>query len=617
MESNHHELQSLNVISNSNSGNNNISTKCYVAILDGWCKSPYKDAPAQAEKILQRMKSHNLHSTKHYNNVLNRYANDCKSNSGSEAERLLLEMIDLYKQSNDITVAPNKSSFNTVIKAYAFSKSRHGSSNAKRILNMMENPSQYGLESISHLIEPDRVSCTSIMMAWANGNDYGACDVDAGIKAERMLKQMERRYQLKGYDADIKPDTATMNAVVKVWGKCGHPKAAVKSEELLNNMLKQYEEEGNVDVKPDEITFNSVIHNVATSSDVDSPQRAKNILEKMQYCHERGIIDAKPGIISYNSLLNSFAKSTAPGSAQRAQDLLDNLEKSFDEGNHGFCIEPDVYSYNTVISAWSNSNEEDSAQRAVALLDRMTDRVKKGKSKVRPDQRTYNSVLHAWSTSTDRNAPIKALGLLELMFRLYNNGDENAKPDEVSFSTVINAFSKSTFSWKARECRTLLRRMQTLYDEGQENMKPNVFVYSAVLNACAYTFGRDEEREAALNIGIETWEELKSSENTLPNHVAYGSFIRICRRLMAEDDSRRNHFITSAFKQCCADGQVGIYVLKQIRADYKLFTVLLQPYIVDGDVGINDIPAEWTRNVRERRRTYQARVNRSMSGQRL
>lgn len=524
---------------------------------------------------------------------------------------MLHEMIEMYKSSSNVDVAPNKSSFNTVIKAYAFSKSKNGSRNAKRILNMMENPSQYGLEGIASTIEPDRVSCTSIMMAWANGNEVGACDVDAGEKAEQMLKRMERRYERKG-DVDIKPDTATMNAVIKVWGKCGHPKAAEKSEELLNSMLKRYEE-GNLDVKPDEITFNSVIHNVATCSDVDSPLRARDILEKMRYCHERGIIDAKPDIVSYNSLLNSFAKSNRPGSAEQAEEILNNLEQSFDSG--AWDIEPDVYSYNTVISAWSNSNEEDSAQRAVALLDRMTDRAKKNKSNVKPDQTTYNSVLHAWSTSTDRNAPIKALGLLELMFRLYSSGNENAKPDEVSFSTVINAFSKSTFSWKARECRTLLRRMQTLYDEGQDNMKPNVFVYSAVLNACAYTFGRDEEREAALNIGIETWEELKQS-GTHPNHVAYGSFIRICRRLMTEDDSRRNHFITRAFQQCCADGQVGIYVLKQIRADYKLFKVLLQPYIVDGDVDINNVPAEWTRNVRERRRTYKARINRSMSSQR-
>jgi hypothetical protein len=369
-------------------------------------------------------------------------------------------------------------------------------------------------------------------------------------------------------------------------GKCGHIQSAQKSEDLLNNMLKQYEEGRNTDARPDDVTFNSVIHNIATSTDVDSPQRAQNILEKMQYCHEHGLIEFKPDIVTYNSVLNSFAKSNRPGSAQQAQQILDNLERSFDSGVWN--IEPDVYSYNTVISAWSNSNEEEGAQRATALLNRMSDRAKMKKSNVQPDTQTYNSVLHSWAQSPDRNAPIKALGLLELMFRLYDNGNEAAKPDVLSFSTVINAFSKSTFSSKARECQSLLRRMQSLYEEGQENMKPNIFVYSAVLNACAYTFGRYDEKEEALNIGIETFEEMKRSD-VRPNHVAYGSFLRICRRLMSEDDSRRTHFITQAFKQCCADGQVGEYVLKQIRADSRLYLSLLQAYLVDGEVEHNDV----------------------------
>ena len=250
-----------------------------------------------------------------------------------------------------------------------------------------------------------------------------------------------------------------------------------------------------------------------------------------------------------------------------------------------------VYRYNTVISAWSNSDDEDSVQRAVALLDRMLARAEIKKSNPKPDTRTYNTVLHAWSRSNDRNAPIKALGLLELMFRYYENGNEDARPDIVSFSTVINAFSKSNFTRKAQECRNLLRRMQKIYDDGQVSMKPNVFVYSAVLNACAYTFGRGEEKEEALNIGLETWKEMKNS-GIRPNHVAYGSFLRTCRRLM-EDDSRRTNTISCAFDQCCVDGQLGIYMFKQIRADPKLYVSLLHDYLVDGEVEFNDVRSYW------------------------
>ena len=61
------------------------------------------------------------------------------------------------------------------------------------------------------------------------------------------------------------------------------------------------------------------------------------------------------------------------------------------------------------------------------------------------------------------------------------------------------------------------------------------------------------------------------------------------------------HFITRAFKQCCADGQLGEYALKQIRAVPKLYESLLQAYIGDdGEVSYEDLPSSWTCNVKER-----------------
>ena len=133
-------------------------------------------------------------------------------------------------------------------------------------------------------------------------------------------------------------------------------------------------------------------------------------------------------------------------------------------------------------------------------------------------------------------------------------------------------------------------------------MQPNVYVYAAVLNACAYAFGSNEEKEEALNVGIETYEELQSSD-IQANHVVYGSFIRLCRKLMPTDDARRNHFITRAFRQCCADGMVGEYVLKQLRAVPDVYMTLLQSYNVDGEVSIEELslPKKWYRNVRDRR----------------
>ena len=393
-------------------------------------------------------------------------------------------------------------------------------------------------------------------------------------------------------------------------GKCRHPNAGERSVTILNEMLQRYEEvDGNTDVVPDGVTFNTVIHNIANSNSADSPERAIQLLEQMESLYETGLRTAKPDIISYNSVLNAFAQRGGAKSAQHAEDMLDNLEKSYDAELSS--IRPDVYSYNIVINAWGNCGD---ANKAVALLDRMTTRTNKGKATLKPDITTYNSILNAWSRSTDKNAPVKALGLLEIMLRLHEGGDMNSNPDVLSFTTVINAFSKSKFPRKARQTRDLLRRMKHLYDNGQQKkMKPNVYVYTAVLNACAYTFGRAEEKEEALKVGIETYEELQQSSDIETNHVAYGSFIRVCRRLMP-DDSRRNHFITRAFRQCCSDGQLGEYVLRQLRAVPPLYTSLLQSYIKNengnsnvGEVVYEDLPTSWTCNVKERTNSHQGK----------
>ena len=75
---------------------------------------------------------------------------------------------------------------------------------------MMEDASSSGLGAIAKDIEPDKVSCTSILTAWANSGERGA-----GEKAEQLLQRMEEMYS-RG-NRGIKPDTVTYNAVIKVW----------------------------------------------------------------------------------------------------------------------------------------------------------------------------------------------------------------------------------------------------------------------------------------------------------------------------------------------------------------------------------------------------------------
>ena len=235
--------------------------RCYAIVLDGHCKSKLDGSEIRAEGVLRRMMGSVAMMTdlsgggtsssssggigggssivRHYNDVINRIATGGKSNAGREAERLLDELIGLSSSSHRVgrgwsdAVAPNRTSYNAVMKAYANArggKREDAISNIERILGIMEG------QSPSSGISPDKISYTTLLTAYSSGgNGVGAesCPVDAGERAEGLLERMTREYVETG-NADVKPDTVTYNAVLKVWyvltviiiGHTSHPSCA-------------------------------------------------------------------------------------------------------------------------------------------------------------------------------------------------------------------------------------------------------------------------------------------------------------------------------------------------------------------------------------------------------
>lgn len=132
-----------------------------------------------------------------------------------------------------------------------------------------------------------------------------------------------------------------------------------------------------------------------------------------------------------------------------------------------------------------------------------------------------------------------------------------------------------------------------------------------MLNSCAFPAVLDPKaRRKALDTAIFTLEELQSSRYGHPNQVTYGTFILAIANLLPEEDSMRRDMIERAFQQCCKDGQVGELVLSHLRkaAPADLYEELLAGFIRSGArLYVEDLPAEWRCNVRERGRWKKAR----------
>ena len=191
---------------------------------------------------------------RHYNNVMNRIASGGKPNAGAEAERLLDELIGTSSPGSSPSpsgssrrrhrtriagVHPDRNSYNAVMKAYANARETRGEdriSNVERILGIMEGRSKSSSSEGGdggdagrgrRDIVPEKVSYTTLLTAYASGgrgNDgvgkayspSSSCGVDAGERAEMLLERMTNAYVESG-NADVKPDTVTYNAVLKVW----------------------------------------------------------------------------------------------------------------------------------------------------------------------------------------------------------------------------------------------------------------------------------------------------------------------------------------------------------------------------------------------------------------
>ena len=118
-------------------------------------------------------------------------------------------------------LAPDRTTFNTVIKAYANAGGENAIANAERILSVMENyrppPSQkQSVRKITN-IAPDKISYTSVLMAYASNNGKRK-RMDAGERAEELLGRITKLYEEGGSGGgDVKPDTVMYNSVLKVW----------------------------------------------------------------------------------------------------------------------------------------------------------------------------------------------------------------------------------------------------------------------------------------------------------------------------------------------------------------------------------------------------------------
>jgi pentatricopeptide repeat protein len=154
---------------------------------------------------------------------------------------------------------------------------------------------------------------------------------DTAQRAEKVLDRMIQHYELTGNKL-LRPDVISFTSVMKAY--VGHPNGGKKVVKMLEEMNKQCKE-GNLQAKADAKTISVAIDACVKSGLVEDASRLLNEVE-----------DKYKNIVMVNTLLSAYKGHGSQGEAL--------LRKMIDLSNQGYSnCSPDSTTYALCISAVS------------------------------------------------------------------------------------------------------------------------------------------------------------------------------------------------------------------------------------------------------------------------
>ena len=329
---------------------------------------------------------------------------------------------------------------------------------------------------------------------------------DAPKEAENILMELIDLYQ-KGELPDG-PDTIIYSTVINCWSKSTFPEATRRARDMLDFMINHYKQTGNEKVRPNTITYNTVMDAFARKGDVDGANEVFRMM-KDDYDSGRGNISAKPNVPSYNTLINSvgstslsflyffsfkyyyssffsfffrsanfrsffrrikWAKSGNPNAPIKAEQILQEMIHSYEKGV--LLLGPDTIVYSSVINCWSKSDFKDGPVRAKVILEAMISKSKENKN-IRPNQITYNSVLDAYSRIGDVDGCKHIIRMMK---------EAKTTPDILSYNILIGCWSRSGQPNAHLEAEKILLQILDNDDEYGSSVAANAITYTSVIN---------------------------------------------------------------------------------------------------------------------------------------
>ena len=463
----------------------------YSGVINCWNKSQRPDAPRRALAILQAMLD-NYHQSTTTTTTTNSEENTANTTTTTTTTHR--------------PIRPNTVIYSSVINIFA----QHGDiEGAQRVFTMMKDD----YERYQNLSAKPNIRTYNMMInAWSKASD--TIHPEAAIVAEALLFELQSLSTMQFIKEG--PTTVTYNAVINCWSKSSVPEAPQRALNILTTMLNEYnthkqqddddEEIGNTrnkpnpssngrteTVRPDTITYNSVMNTYGKKGDIEG---TLSIFNMMRGDFSSGNTQAKPDVRSYNILIDAYAKSaehnTTPEAPHQAETVLINMIQLHRRGQ----LEdgPDLFSYSGVINCWSKSQQKEAPDRAMAILTMVTEKYQLQKdenSRLRPNTIVYNSVMDAYARQSNIAGCNKVFAMMQQ--------HTEVQPDIFTYNIRLDAWANARTIHTPVEAEKIFQQIQQCCATGELPEGINPIIYSTMIK-CLLGYRGTEARIEELKI---------------------------------------------------------------------------------------------------------------------
>uniref|UniRef100_A0A7S4APZ8 Pentacotripeptide-repeat region of PRORP domain-containing protein n=2 Tax=Pseudo-nitzschia australis TaxID=44445 RepID=A0A7S4APZ8_9STRA len=392
-----------------------------------------------------------------------------KSKSSSapiEATKLLNELFDFYMSIDTDTNANEDENANANTSNNSTTAATENETEAKGSPN-------YSANDNARIYTTFNVhDCTKVIGAWSKSKHR-----DAPREALSILTKMNAIYNKFG-GRHVRPNVVTYTSVIAAYAQRGDIEGASTVFEM---QVTDFKTKKNYSAKPNARTFKTMINACTKSRQTRAPQTAEKILATLNDWHAAGQLKEGSCTITYSSVINCWTKSGFRESPQRARALLETMLQQYKtEGNEDVC--PNGITYASVLDAYARWGDVDGAME---VWETMKEDYKSGNEEARPVVYMYTILIKAWAKSVHPNAPQEAEKLLQEVLDLYARGELEEGPNNFTYGTLINCWAKSQYREAPQRARDILESMIAQYKNGDERLMPNSVTYGATMDAYA------------------------------------------------------------------------------------------------------------------------------------